>query len=381
MISLLVIFIFSFFTAYLFFPQLIKFLNSKKLIDKPDKRKIHNRPKPSMGGVLFLPVALVGLLFFYNGGDLLAKDFYLIFSCFLVLCLGFLDDVMNLRARHKLLFFFPAIMIAIFGAGIKLTSFHGLFWIGDISHFSGVILTVFTIVSITNAYNLIDGIDGLAACIGIIACSILGILLYFQGFHLHAMLLWGIAGATLAFLFFNWAPSKIFMGDTGSLLLGFLITVSLIRFIENNHASSAQFLVFKNPISFAISLIVLPFFDTIRVFTIRILNGRSPFDPDKNHMHHLLLKLGFDHALTSTILVCSTLCFMSLAVAFSNWSDNSYFYWMFLMGGCASIYLHYLSHSYSYSKKRQLVQLRKQDKQVSEERVYSELNTEKVVAP
>ncbi len=375
--SLFFVFIFSFCLSIIAYPYLIKLLVLQRIVDKPDLRKVHSIEKPSIGGILFLPTTLICIWLVHLENVFESKEIYLLISCILIIAIGLLDDLVNLRARYKLLLFIPAISCAVFGAEIQLTSFQGLFWLNEINYPFAVLLTVFTIVSMTNAFNLIDGIDGLAGIIGFLACTILGVLINLQGHYFHGVLLIGVAGSILAFLRFNWMPSKIFMGDTGSLFLGFLITISLIRFIEDRHLLADTF-SFQNPISFSIAIIVIPFFDTIRVFSVRIFSGKSPFDPDKNHLHHLLLKLGFNHASASFILLSVTCTFILIAVLFRGFTDNSFFYWMFLVGLSLSVFTHYLTYGKSFARKRKLVMKKSHHKVSNAKDTFPSIKPEKV---
>ena len=315
MINSILIITTSFITALLLYPSLIHLLKHKlAAVDVPDARKMHKSPKPSMGGILFFIIALASVLVYVDWTLLSSKDVFLVASLFSILLVGFYDDLYNLRARYKLLFFVPAIAFLLFGSDIRITSLNGIIGINQINSISSYGLTIFSVIALSNAFNLIDGIDGLAASVGLVACGVLGYLLYNQGFVFHSLLLFGVVGTILAFIKFNWEPSKIFMGDTGSLFLGFLITASLIRFVENSHLeiSNSQ-IIFSSPITFALAILIIPFFDTFRVFTIRLINGRSPFDPDKNHLHHLLIQVGFNHARATLILLASNILFVLLA--------------------------------------------------------------------
>ncbi|UZR94353.1 glycosyltransferase family 4 protein [Chondrinema litorale] len=376
----------SFIIALLLYPSLIRLLIYKlAAVDVPDARKMHKAPKPSMGGILFFLLALVPVLVYVDWELLNSSDVFLVAALFSILLVGFYDDLYNLRARYKLLFFVPAIAFLLFGAGIRITNLNGIIGINQIDTFSSYGLTIFAVIALSNAFNLIDGIDGLAASVGLVACGVLGYLLYNQGFVFHGLLLFGVVGTILAFIKFNWQPSKIFMGDTGSLFLGFLITASLIRFVESSHLEiSTSEIVFINPITFALAVLIIPFFDTFRVFTIRIINGRSPFDPDKNHLHHLLIQAGFNHARATLILLASNVLFILLAFALKSFSDTSVFYIVFVLGLTSSVSLHFWVYKNSFENKRKIVLARIENSQlkqtISKELQLQEVENEAVMS-
>ncbi|MTI29332.1 MraY family glycosyltransferase, partial [Xanthovirga aplysinae] len=213
--------------------------------------------------------------------------------------------------------FASLIVISLFG--IKLDSFYGLFGIYDLPPFISYSLTLFTIIVITNSFNLIDGLDGLASTIGLAILFPLVIWFYLVGNMAMTILLFSLIGAILAFLRFNWAPSKIFMGDTGSLMIGFFLAVVVIYFINVNYN-----LPLSNPfrlnssVGSAIALLIIPLYDTLRVFALRVLKKQSPFSPDKTHIHHILMRLGLNHSGTVRVMGFVNLLFVGLVVVGRN---------------------------------------------------------------
>ncbi|MBK5271089.1 MAG: undecaprenyl/decaprenyl-phosphate alpha-N-acetylglucosaminyl 1-phosphate transferase, partial [Bacteroidia bacterium] len=183
---------------------------------------------------------------------------------------------------------------------IRIISFDGLFGIKELSVAAQYTITVVAIVGITNAFNLIDGIDGLAGGLGFMSLVILGIFLTMSGDVNTALIAFALAGGILAFLYFNFNPAKIFMGDTGSLVLGFVIAVLSIRLIQVNGMAVRPVLP-HGPV-FVLGIVLIPVFDTLRVFAQRIWRGRSPFEADKTHIHHLLTNTGFSHNFTSRLI-------------------------------------------------------------------------------
>ncbi|MEO1051322.1 MAG: MraY family glycosyltransferase [Bacteroidota bacterium] len=247
---------------------------------------------------------------------------YLAASLILMFIIGLRDDLIPLRARYKLFSqIIPTLMI-IFLADIELTSFYGLIDTGTFPKLVSVSVTIFTIVVITNSFNLIDGIDGLAGTAGVITLSFFGGWFFFTGNYFLSYLIFAFVGAVIAFLFFNWAPSKIFMGDTGALLMGFLLSFVTISFINANFAlPDNDFFKFKSSISTAVCVLILPLFDTLRVFILRVRRGESPFSADNNHIHHLLLRMGMSHAEATLTLGALNIVFLGIAVLGNNLGD------------------------------------------------------------
>ena len=206
--------------------------------------------------------------------------------------IGFRDDLINLRAFQKLFGQISAALIIVAVCDIRLMSLYGLFGIGEVPILLSYILSIFTIIVITNAYNLIDGIDGLAGSVGVIASLFFGIWFFLNDQSSFALISFAFTGGLLAFLNFNWPPSKIFMGDTGSLLIGFFLSIVTIKFIDTNSILESSEFAFGGSIGTALAVLVLPLADTARVFVKRAAKGRSHMHPDRAHFHHILLRLG-----------------------------------------------------------------------------------------
>ena len=213
--------------------------------------------------------------------------------------MGITDDLKDLSAKYKFLVEIAlAALIAL--SGIRITTFGGLFGLHELTIGAQYTFTILAIVGITNAFNLIDGIDGLAGGLSFMSLVTLGIFLTISGDKSFALIAFALAGSVLAFLYFNMNPAKIFMGDTGSLVLGFVIAILCTRLIQVNNLS-IQPLLRTAPL-FALGMVLIPVFDTIRVFALRIWRGQSPFIPDRTHIHHLLTNAGVSHGLTSKII-------------------------------------------------------------------------------
>ena len=178
--------------------------------------------------------------------------------------------------------------------------------------FTFTLLTLFTIVVITNSFNLIDGVDGLAGSLGLLTSLVFGIYFYFSGEALYAILALSLAGSLAAFLIYNFYPAKISMGDTGSLLIGLVNSILVIKFITVASNPAAPVPLESAP-ALGFAILIVPLFDTLRVVTHRIINRRSPFCPDRNHIHHFLLELGLSHKMIALSCVVTNILFIALA--------------------------------------------------------------------
>jgi UDP-N-acetylmuramyl pentapeptide phosphotransferase/UDP-N-acetylglucosamine-1-phosphate transferase len=212
-----------------------------------------------------------------------------------------MDDLWDISANYKFAIQLGVALLICF-SGIRITSFNGLFGIYGLPVLAQYTFTIIAIAGITNSINLIDGIDGLAGGIGFMSLIILGLFLTLSQDSTSALIAFALAGSLLGFLYYNFNPARIFMGDTGSLVLGFVVAVLCIRLIGLN-VGQLHPLLPHAPV-FCLSIVMIPFFDTLRVFALRIWKGKSPFDPDKTHIHHLLTNNGWSHSFASK-LICT----------------------------------------------------------------------------
>jgi UDP-GlcNAc:undecaprenyl-phosphate/decaprenyl-phosphate GlcNAc-1-phosphate transferase len=291
-------FISAFVVTLIVIPPLISVLKKYRLYDIPDARKEHSYLIPTMGGIAIVAGMMIALfLWFPFSNELGQRSFF--FSIILLFGLGIMDDLKNLSARYKFIIQIGlAALIAL--SGIRITSFEGLFGLNELPITAQYTFTILAIVGITNAFNLIDGIDGLAAGLGFMSLVTLGLFLNMSGDVNTALIAFALAGGILAFLYFNFNPAKIFMGDTGSLVLGFVISVLSIRLMQVNGSSVSPVLLHA-PI-FVLGIVLIPVFDTLRVFSLRIWKGQSPFVADKTHIHHLLTNAGFSHSFAAKLI-------------------------------------------------------------------------------
>jgi len=291
----------SFTATFLAIPVVIKVAQMKKLYDVPDERKVHLNPIPSLGGLGIF----AGFLF----GVLLSTPFtktpemqYFIAAAMVIFFLGIKDDIIVLSPIKKFIGQVFAAFIIVYLGNIQITSMHGFLGIHELPTSISLILTYFTILVIINSFNLIDGIDGLAAGLGILTTSILGLYMYQVGETSYAILALALVGSLLGFIIYNFQPARIFMGDTGSLLVGLVNAILVIKFIQVGTTPGVAIPIQAAP-ALAFALLMIPLLDTLRVFAIRMFQRRSPFSPDRNHIHHLMLDKGLSHRTISLSLV------------------------------------------------------------------------------
>jgi len=318
-ILLLLTFIVSFLVTYMSVPSIINVAREKKLFDEPTSRKSHNRQIPTLGGVAIFAGFTVAAGSFINYSHVPSLQ-YILVACIIIFFIGLKDDILVISAMKKLMGQILAALILIFPGNLYFSSLHGFFGVYHISSiFFSMLLTLFVIIVIINSFNLIDGIDGLAASIGILATAFFGIWFFVSGNIAYSLISAALFGTLCGFFRFNVLSEKrkIFMGDTGALIVGLIVAVQVIMFNEQNVGFTSAFTIKSAPaVSFAV--LIVPLFDTLRVFIIRISRGRSPFSADNNHLHHCLLKLGFVHLQATLIIVFANLCFITLALLLQN---------------------------------------------------------------
>ena len=293
-------FVTAFVVAMIVMPPLIRLIYRFKLFDLPDLRKEHITPIPTMGGI----ASCAGMLFACGLWFQFSRDNFIIsffFSIAVLFTIGMMDDLKNLSARYKFAIQLAVALLIAF-SGVRINNFNGLFGLYELPVAAQYSFTILAITGITNAFNLIDGIDGLAGGLGFMSLVILGLFLTLSGESNTAIIAFALGGGLLGFLYYNFNPARIFMGDTGSLVLGFVISVLCIKLIQLNSGTSNPVLP-HSPV-FVLSIVAIPVFDTLRVFSIRIWQGKSPFTPDKNHIHHLLTNNGWSHSFTAK-LICT----------------------------------------------------------------------------
>ena len=332
----------AFFVVLLSTPALIRVAILKRLFDEPkEDRKIHKRLVPTIGGIIIFAATLFAFsLWFpfdkihtYDQLKRSVNDFQFIVATILILFfVGVKDDIIGTAPIKKLIAHILVGLILILMADIKITGFHGLFGIFELPFWGQVFLSLSTYIVVVNAFNLIDGVDGLAAGIGTIAGTAFGVWFYLAGEPVMSALAFALVGALVGFLIFNFSPAKIFMGDSGSLTIGMIICVLAIRLIEYKIPMRGTELTEANSIIdfnitalpevitnlskpiFVMAVLCYPLIDTLRIFIFRTLKGQSPFSADRNHIHHRLLDIGLSHRWVSITLYLYNIFVIGLAI-------------------------------------------------------------------
>jgi len=305
--------IIAFLVTFYVIPVIIKVAKAKKLYDEPDgDRKFHKKPIPALGGLgmfVGLSLSLMFTLEFWSDG----REFQYYMATFLILFfVGIKDDIMALSAAKKFIAQVIVAAILMFKGHLLINNMYGFLTLNHIESTFSYFLTLFAIVVIINAFNLIDGVDGLAGSVGGATCLIFGGYFLVNNNIPYAVLGFAMAGSIIAFLIYNFHPAKIFMGDTGSLLIGLVNTILVLKFIETAPTYSVFPIAAAPGVGFGIML--LPLMDTLRVFGIRILHGRSPFSPDRNHLHHILIDRGMGHRNVALFCLFSTVFFAGISI-------------------------------------------------------------------
>ncbi|MBQ3998904.1 MAG: undecaprenyl/decaprenyl-phosphate alpha-N-acetylglucosaminyl 1-phosphate transferase [Paludibacteraceae bacterium] len=313
--------IISFLIGLVCMPVVIRIAKAKGFVVRPNKRMSHEGVVPNIGGLdIYFSVMLSYLLFDYSQ---IAHNQFFMIGIAAIMAIGFIDDVLVLSPLSKLLGEALA-GIALIGFGdLRITHLHGIFGINEIGVIPSYLISLFILIAIINAINLIDGVDGLASGLGILYCLFFAIYFHLVGSTSWSILAICMIGSLAVFFIYNvfGKREKIFMGDSGSLLLGYLITAFVFRFCEQNAYHVVPEIYHMNAApAVAICVLTVPIFDTIRVSLTRIKQHRSPFKPDKNHIHHLLLRTGLNHVQTTCVLLSVSLLFIGLAILGRNWN-------------------------------------------------------------
>lgn len=321
----------SAFVSFIAIPSIIFTANQRHLYDDLDtERKNHKSGISRLGGVaIFCSFTIISLLF-ARYDDVLPTNI-LLTSCIILFAIGLKDDLAGSGPVTKFIIQFLVAAIMVLLGGVRLTSLYGVFDIWTIDFYTGVCFSILTIMFIVNAFNLIDGIDGLAGTIGLVVNLTFAIMFLHMKEAELATLAFSMVGALIGFLYYNYTPSRIFMGDTGSLLIGLISVVLAIKFIElNKFIPNSPKPVFISAPAIAVSVLIIPLFDTLRVFVLRILKRKSPFSADRNHIHHRILRLGFTHLQATMALAGTNVLFIYLAISLRH-LGNSTLIFLFLL--------------------------------------------------
>ncbi len=313
----------AFFISFYFIPVLIHLAEKKKLVDVPDERKIHINPIPRFGGIGIFAGFVCSLLLNVSIKNEFIQFQYLLAAFLIIFFLGVGDDIMVLSPFKKFIGQLVASFILIFKGHLLINNLHGFLGIQQIPDVVSYLLTYFTIIVIINAINLIDGVDGLAGSLSLISTFLFGSWMYMNGDLAYALIAFSLLGSILAFLYYNYYPAKIFMGDAGSMMLGLVNAILVIRFI-NLAPTAHQFAVSASP-AIGFGLLLIPLMDTLRVFCIRLSRGHSPFVADRKHIHHLFLDKGFTSVQTTVILASLSIVFSLLFFCMASFNTTVVF--------------------------------------------------------
>lgn len=335
-INSVLVFVISAFCAGVLIPQILLISFRKQLFDIPDERKIHQGVVPRLGGIAFKPVVffsvafLLGISQLFGYGEFLdgilseSRTLAFGFCAIMILYLvGIADDLVGVRYRAKFVIQICCGLMVI-GGGLWINDLYGLLYLHEIPDWIGYILSIFAVVFIINAINLIDGIDGLASGLCGVAVLFYGVVFLLMHEYIYAMLSFATLGVLVPFFYFNVfgnpiKQKKIFMGDTGSLTVGMMICILSLRMVH--HFPSDLLEIQANPFILAYSPLIIPCFDVVRVYLHRVKNGKNPFLPDKNHIHHKMLAIGMRQRTAMITIVFLSVCFTLCNILLSRYMD------------------------------------------------------------
>ena len=313
-------------TRFNLYPVIIYVSKTKNLMDEPEERRVHTNKVPNLGGMgLFITFSLTLLLFvpfLNNTVSELSNLLSLLSATIILLFLGIKDDLVLMTPKKKLVVQLIAVSMVCVLQDVRITNFNGLLGIGELPYLVSILFTIFVFVLVINAVNLIDGIDGLAASISILASLGFGIAFFMANNFMMTLLSAVLIGSLLGFLKYNFSDDrKIFMGDCGSLIIGFLLAYQGISFI-NIDPEYVHFYNSNNSAILLLAILSYPLFDLLRVFVVRMMQKKSPFVADSNHIHHRLLRLGLNHKQATFLLFVSNLTLIIITFFTSNLQIN-----------------------------------------------------------
>lgn len=318
--SLILASLLSFALAFIAIPVVIRIADAKRLFDFPGIRKVHFVPVPSLGGVGIFIALTISILTRIDFASAPALQYFLA-AMLIIFFLGLKDDLYLISPLQKFIGQSLAAFILSFQGDYQLHSFHGFLGIHELSQPLSMAFTYITILVVINAFNLIDGVDGLAGTLSLLSTLFFGVVFSIEGDQPHAVLAFSAAAAVLGFLAYNYSPARIFLGDTGSLLIGLVNAVLVIQFI-NKQTLTGTVLDFDAAPAIAFAALFIPLADTLRVTVMRMYHGRAPFDPDVSHIHHILLNRGLSHLQITGLLGLVSLLFLAYAILFQSLGIN-----------------------------------------------------------
>ncbi|WP_313502686.1 glycosyltransferase family 4 protein [Kaistella carnis] len=318
----------SFFITFLSIPTIVKISRRKNLMDEPGTRSSHLRKIPNLGGIaIFYSLAVCASIFAFELFELYK---FLFASLVILLYIGVMDDIVVMRAYKKLIAQIIVTALMVIGSDVRIRSMFGVFAIYELSYTVSVIFSIFTFIILINAFNLIDGIDGLSGGYSVICSALFGISYFRLGeFNYPLVVLSGvIIGSVLGFLYYNlshYRNNKVFMGDTGSMILGFLLAFTAICFMDifiDKELPDVPRYYLQTAPAVAVAILILPIVDTLNVIIIRLVKRQSVFGADKNHIHHSLLELGLTHRRSTVYILIYYLFIVAVAYFFRHINVN-----------------------------------------------------------
>lgn len=320
MYLIVISFLSAFGLTYYAIPSIISVAKDKDLFVLPGERSSHTSPTPALGGIAIVTGAIFSIVL-WTPFQLFANLQYILSAFIILFLIGVKDDLAPMSPGKKMTAQLLAAAILIYRCDIRLYGLYGVFGLED--EFGQLVFILFsfiTIIVITNAFNLLDGIDGLAGSISALIMVTLGVWFFVTGSNELTAVAFASAGAVTAFLRYNYTPARIFMGDTGSLFVGLVCAILIIRFINDNHALPVGHMFkFNHTPAVAIGIIMLPLFDTLRVFIARIARKGSPFKPDRRHIHHMLIDYGYTHMQATMLLIFIHMMFTVMVFSLQQW--------------------------------------------------------------
>ncbi|MGI9551899.1 MAG: glycosyltransferase family 4 protein [Aurantibacter sp.] len=356
----ILLFLGAFVLTYLTIPKIIGVVEYRRLTDNPDGRSSHSLRTPTLGGVSFY-YTLIFALFFIRGRDAFDEAMYIIPGLTILFIVGLKDDLVVLSPGAKLMAQVFAVAFILVNPSFTIDSLNGFLNINEIPYYLYLVIAGFMMLTIINSYNLIDGIDGLASVVGMVIMVIYTTIFYLSQEYFFALLAITMNAVLMAFLGFNLSSDKkIFMGDTGSLIVGFIISILTLKFLalKPHDYTELPFLLENAPL-IAISILIVPLFDTARVFAIRIANKKAPFSPDRNHTHHVLIDYwGLTHKQASFIIGCFNLLFVMLLIVLGSTAKNLGLAIMLVSVVIALGYI-FFKYNYNFTTLKQKIMLRR----------------------
>ncbi len=303
----------AFWVAYKAIPIVIRVVVRKNLMDEPDgKRKIHTHRIPTLGGI-----GIFAGFFFASTimTSLMGYDIHPLFvvSTVLLLLTGITDDLIHISPNKKLIAQIIGAVLAIVGSTVLIDNFGGIFGIDSVPVWIAYPITVFAFIIVINAYNLIDGVDGLAAGLGMVIASTFGGFFLLNQNYEMAIYSFGLVGALGGFMMYNFNPARIFMGDTGSLVVGFTLAFLGLQY-QGLSGVDTIWISGEFASIILVSVLIIPLYDTLRVVVIRTKRGVSPFSPGKEHVHHVLMGYGFNHRKTAIYLIAANMFLIGFTI-------------------------------------------------------------------